>query len=510
MVLLVMCSSTSSCMCPDKDGDGYVVVSGRCRISTGKKAGDCKDNDASIHPGANEIPNNGIDEDCDGADLDTLPPTAEMTHPTDGASSIPIDSSIIIHVKDTGRGVNQSTIVMTIERVAVTPTITGNPSDYSITYGPSDFPHQHQVNVTIAAMDQVGNPMSASFSFMTVSVSGSPWVTADDDGDDIPNGEEDILGTNPDKKTLFVRPKKQNSDGSYIYWEEFIKQLFPDSRPGFANIPAFTEADIEIVVIGCCPNPPCNPPCHPDYPQFDKFDYDPATDNNPAAYENYPHCDILDVVLAMDKNKIGQGVYCSYGANNEGHTHFVANNTTMINGTIQLAPVWSWDTKGFTSNQTTYGYYTPKIFPFPLDNYFTEGAYDSMAIGAQPVVTVCTEGGCGPGRPNRRSPMNLSGEGPDYGPPDDSVEFNQISFDSHGGITSPVIKGDESYQTTVLKRTIVHEMGHALLAGSQSDHCENPQCIMYKATENWEMLDFGTVGCDHKNIIRAGVHNKVH
>ena len=39
---------------PDRDGDGYT-----------RRMGDCDDGDASIHPGARDVPD-GIDNDCDG------------------------------------------------------------------------------------------------------------------------------------------------------------------------------------------------------------------------------------------------------------------------------------------------------------------------------------------------------------------------------------------------------------------------------------------------------------
>jgi len=46
-------------VCTDKDNDGYSVEGGACGPI------DCNDNDASIHPGDNEI-FNGIDDNCDG------------------------------------------------------------------------------------------------------------------------------------------------------------------------------------------------------------------------------------------------------------------------------------------------------------------------------------------------------------------------------------------------------------------------------------------------------------
>jgi hypothetical protein len=338
---------------------------------------------------------------------------------------------------------------------------------------------------------------SETWSFMTQPMSGASLEFVyqnDSDHDGIPDDEElNDFHTNPNKKTLFVRPKKEipfeKSCGGksipYEYWDEFIK-LFPDSRPGFANIPPFANADIEIVVVGDPNNP---------YLPMRDFCYDPAND------AKKPHCNILEIIYKMEKNLQGEGVVIEEGTStlNNGHTFFDQN-----------FEVWSWDTKGYTpGSQIHHTYYIPEIYPFPLDNYFTEGAYrDHIAKDEKPVTLKCTEPECGSAQTNRRSPMNLGGSGPNDGPPDDTVEFNAISFDPDGKITSVGNKGKEYKRNEVLKRTIVHEMGHALIGFL---HCEDPQCIMNQRVENWEMLDFGvTEKCFHREFIKARVSNETH
>ena len=60
----------------DDDGDGFT-----------EDDGDCDDSDASINPDASEIPNDGIDQDCDGEDL-TTGSGQDTGIPSDGAGGV--------------------------------------------------------------------------------------------------------------------------------------------------------------------------------------------------------------------------------------------------------------------------------------------------------------------------------------------------------------------------------------------------------------------------------------
>lgn len=63
------CPAPSTPTCTDKDGDGYAIEGGACG------AVDCNDNNPAIHPGAAEVCTDKLDNDCNGL-IDTSDPTA--------------------------------------------------------------------------------------------------------------------------------------------------------------------------------------------------------------------------------------------------------------------------------------------------------------------------------------------------------------------------------------------------------------------------------------------------
>ncbi|MCA9771793.1 MAG: M6 family metalloprotease domain-containing protein [Myxococcales bacterium] len=62
-----------ACDAPDEDGDGWTIC-----------GGDCDDADPHVHPGGADLPGNGLDEDCDGADA-TSPLCAAVPEGAGGA-----------------------------------------------------------------------------------------------------------------------------------------------------------------------------------------------------------------------------------------------------------------------------------------------------------------------------------------------------------------------------------------------------------------------------------------
>jgi hypothetical protein len=97
---------------------------------------------------------------------DIDPPTVDGHNPAPGESWVEPDADILLHVKDDGKGVVQSTIAMTVEGSLVTPTIMGTPVDYTVVYDPpSDFAYEQEVNVTIEAADVESNTVKQDYAF---------------------------------------------------------------------------------------------------------------------------------------------------------------------------------------------------------------------------------------------------------------------------------------------------------------------------------------------------------
>jgi hypothetical protein len=109
------CASTSVWY-PDSDGDGFgdpAQEREACAQPSGWVAAssDCDDGDASVYPGAPEIPDDGVDQDCDGQDEitpdDTAPPEDSQAPPEDSpvdpedSAVPPMDSG---EPKDDGKG----------------------------------------------------------------------------------------------------------------------------------------------------------------------------------------------------------------------------------------------------------------------------------------------------------------------------------------------------------------------------------------------------------------------
>ena len=136
------------------------------------------------------------------AGADSTPPYTSSHNPAKGATEVPVDANIVIHVRDDDAGVDQGSIVLTVEGVEVTGSavIIGTPADYTVTYNPPvDFAHGQSVQVTLDAMDLASLPNvmpTDIYEFITVPAT----APSDSDGDGVPDVEDNCIAIpNPDQ-----------------------------------------------------------------------------------------------------------------------------------------------------------------------------------------------------------------------------------------------------------------------------------------------------------------------
>ena len=454
--------------CQDSDGDGYYFEDGSCTLPAGATGGDCDDEDALEHPGQVWY----LDGDDDGyapqASINV--PTIACERPAGGYKvAAELAGGLAADCNDGDGAVN---------------------------------PGAEEVLDDAAGVDENCDGI--------VGISThDPGGDTDDDG--IPDDQEALLGTDPAVKTLFVRPK--NADGSY--WAEFADLLPHPVKVGFGQFSADTISvdetvvtkTVEIFILG-----------HPDpLASYAPMRGAAGMSYNPADDDDVSNCDIVEIVHE-DMTAISED------STNAGHIFF---------NPLPGRQTWMWDQRGYTEfniadpHYGLYGYYTAQIFPYPIETYFTEGPYTSLAGGQSALDGADLE--CeADGREadfcyvlNLASPLNVNNDNPVNGAaaaesPPQTVQNSAFVFNADTSIEDVPADWDAAnkYERADVKRQVVlHELGHVLT--ENAGHCENKDCPLCEFTDEYHYGPkvFGANGaCSHGDDIMADgiVHNFPH
>jgi hypothetical protein len=113
---------------------------------------------------------------------DSSAPIVFSKYPESGDTNIPVETSIYVNLTDQYSGVDQSSIVMTVNGENVSPTISGGLHGYSVNYTPAQvFNYGQTISVTINAKD-LSSPQNVmpqvSWSFATAAGASVPMLNS--------------------------------------------------------------------------------------------------------------------------------------------------------------------------------------------------------------------------------------------------------------------------------------------------------------------------------------------
>lgn len=129
-----------------------IVIETSAVDSSGEQLGpywvDTIGSEQTIH----ELINDKVSEICGDADwtksaavvsefqeqADRYAPSIVWTYPSDGQEGVPIDSTIVVRIRDLSpaKGIDISTLVFKVNGYTLNPTVTGNKYDYVLSYKP--------------------------------------------------------------------------------------------------------------------------------------------------------------------------------------------------------------------------------------------------------------------------------------------------------------------------------------------------------------------------------------
>jgi len=104
--------------------------------------------------------------------IDSVPPYLDQVAPPKDAKRVPADTSIVFHIKDTGYGIDLSSIRLWVsgeEIVNLSSSIEGSSNDYKVIYvPPTKFSWGEQIIVRVVAFDIAfpPNQMDTTYSFI--------------------------------------------------------------------------------------------------------------------------------------------------------------------------------------------------------------------------------------------------------------------------------------------------------------------------------------------------------